>query len=369
MNIIICGGGTAGHITPGISIAETVISKEPDSRILFIGRDGGDENSIVRRRGLELKTIRIQGIERKLTLKNVKSVVSASTALIKARKMIKDFSPDVVIGTGGYVCWPVLKAAQLLNIPTVIHESNVYPGLSTRLLYNKCDRVFLNFPGSEKEFKHRDNLMTVGNPLLNNLITETRQGARKKLGISNSEFLILSFGGSGGSEIINKNVISLMKNYCEKVKKIRHVHATGKRYYTKIKTAYPELTQGHNGCVIYPFIEDISTYLRAADIVICRCGAMTLSEIASAGVVSILIPSPNVTDNHQYKNGKLFVDKGAALMIEETELNERTLLDAVRYLENNALLRQKIKNNLSTFAFNNAKETIYTELKKIIRQK
>lgn len=367
MNLIICGGGTAGHITPGISIAETVISKEPNSKILFIGREGGDENSIIRRRGFELKTIKIQGIARKLTLKNIKSLIGASTALVKSRKIIKDFVPDAVIGTGGYVCWPVIKAAQTLNLPTAIHESNVYPGLSTRLLYNKCDRVFLNFPGSEKEFKNKEKLIVVGNPLLNNLISETRQGARKKLGISNNEFLILSFGGSGGSEIINKNVVSLMKSYCEKLKRIRHVHATGKKYYTKIKTSYPELAQGHNGCIIYPFIEDISTYLRAADIVICRCGAMTLSEIASAGAISILIPSPNVTDNHQYKNGKLFVDKGAALMIEETELNERTLLDAVRYLENNALLRQKMKRNLSTFAVNNAREEIYTELCKIIK--
>lgn len=367
MNMIICGGGTAGHITPGISIAETVISNEPNSRILFIGRESGDENSIIRRRGFDLKTIKIQGISRQSTIKNVKSILTASTALIKSRKIIKEFEPDVVIGTGGYVCWPVLKAAQILNVPTAIHESNVCPGLSTRLLYNKCDRVFLNFPGSEKEFKNKDNLMTVGNPLLSNLICETRQGARKKLGISSGDFLILSFGGSGGSETINKNMITLMKNYCEKSKRIRHVHATGKRYFTKIKTSYPELTKGQNGCIIYPFIEDISTYMRAADIVISRCGAMTLSEIASSGAISILIPSPNVTDNHQYKNGKLFVDKGAALMIEESELNERTLIDAVRYLENNALLRQRMKNNLSSFAVNNAREKIYDELCKITK--
>lgn len=366
MRAIIAGGGTTGHITPGISIAETILSHEKESDILFIGREGGDENGIIKQRGFKLKTLKISGFSRKVTAKNVMSAFHAATALSVSRKIIKEFCPDIVIGTGGYVCWPVLKAAQMAKIPTVLHESNVVPGLCTRMLAPRCTRVFLNFPGSEKELKRNDNVAIVGNPILSGLIHETREGARKRLGISGSEFMILSFGGSGGAELINKHAIALMQNYCMRVGRVRHVHATGKKYYTAIKSAYPALISGRCGCIIYPFIEDMATYMRAADIVICRCGAMTLSELASAGTVPILIPSPNVTDNHQYKNGKLFVDRGAALMIEESELNDRTLTDAVRYLENNPQLRRKMRSKLTEFSTDNSRELIYSQLCHII---
>ena len=368
MRAIIAGGGTTGHVTPGISIAETILAHERDSDILFIGRDGGDENGIIKQRGFALKTLTISGFSRRMTLKNLKNALNAMTSLSTARKIMREFAPDIVIGTGGYVCWPVLKAAQMAKIPTVLHESNVTPGLCTRMLAPRCTRVLLNFPGSENELKRTDNTAIVGNPILSGMLHETREGARRRLGISGSEFMILSFGGSGGAEVLNKHAIALMQNYSTRVGRIRHVHATGRKYYGATKSAYPALVTGRSGCVIYPFIEDMATYMMAADIVICRCGAMTLSEVASAGVVPILIPSPNVTDNHQYRNGKLFVDKGAALMIEEGELNERTLIDAVRYLENNPHLRMKMQQRLREFSTVNSREVIYRHLCEILRQ-
>lgn len=366
MRAIIAGGGTTGHITPGIAIAETIMSNDKNGEILFIGREGGDENGIIKQRGLKLKTLRICGFSRKLTPNNVKNAFYAMAALTEAGRIIREFKPDIVIGTGGYVCWPVLKAAQAAKIPTVLHESNVVPGLCTRVLAPKCTRVFLNFPGSEKELRRADNVAIVGNPVLSDLLRESRESARRRLGISASEFMILSFGGSGGAEILNKHAIALMQNYCMRVPRVRHFHATGKKYYDAIKRAYPTLTTGKGRCVIYPFIEDMATYMRAADVAICRCGAMTLSELASAGTVPILIPSPNVTDNHQYKNGKLFVDKGAALMIEERELNHRTLIDAVRYLENNPNLRIKMRERLKEFSTANSRELIYRHLCEIL---
>ena len=366
MRAILAGGGTTGHVTPGISIAEVILAHEPDSEILFIGREGGDENGMIRQRGFELKTIRISGFSRKITPKNISGAFHAATALASSRKIIKSFAPDVVIGTGGYVCWPVLRAAQMARIPTVLHESNAVPGLCTRLLAPKCTRVLLNFPGSEKGLKRSDNTAIVGNPILSSFTQESREGARRRLGISGADFMILSFGGSGGAEALNKHAIALMQNYCMRVGRIKHVHATGRKYYHTIKGAYPTLARGSAGCIIYPFIEDMSTYMKAADIVICRTGAMTLSEVASAGAVPILIPSPNVTDNHQYKNAKLFVDKGAALMIEESELNDRTLIDAVRYLENNPHLRAKMCERLREFSTENSREVIYRNLREIL---
>ncbi|MBQ8689173.1 MAG: undecaprenyldiphospho-muramoylpentapeptide beta-N-acetylglucosaminyltransferase [Clostridia bacterium] len=366
MKIIISGGGTVGHVTPGIAIAETVLDYDKESKILFIGREGGDENNVIVRHGFAMETLPIHSIERRITFKNIKNAAEIVTSLKKAKKIIKNFSPDVVVGTGGYVCWPVIKAAQSLNIPTVMHESNAYPGLATRMLSKKCDRMLLNFAASAQAFKRKDNLVVVGNPLLNDLINQTKAQARRRLNIPQSSFLIVSFGGSGGADVLNKSIISLMQNYSSKVPRITHIHATGKKYYNQISSEHPKFAKGDNGCYIYPFIDDMPTYLLAADVAICRCGAMTLSEVAKSEVVPILIPSPNVTDNHQYKNGKIFVDANAALMIEEHELNDRTLLDAVRHLESNPMLRKRMTKNLSKFTRANCRQLILDEICSLI---
>ncbi len=368
MRAIICGGGTAGHIMPGIAIAETILKNEPDSKILFVAREGGEENTAITRKGYALKTVKIRGFKRSLSLSNIKTALIAFDAYKSAKKIIKEFKPSAVIGTGGYVCWPVIKAAQRLKIPSLIHESNVFPGLTTKLLASGCSRVLLNFSASEKEFKTKNNIRIVGIPLLDELINETKQSARKRLRIPADSFVILSFGGSGGAKIMNENIIKLMENYSTKLGKIRHFHASGKKYYARIQALHPSLTKGKNGAIIYPYIDDMPIYMRSADIVICRAGAMTLSEVAAAGVVPILIPSPNVTDNHQYKNGKLFADKGAAIMIEEHELSERTLLDAVRYLESNVQIRKSMSESLSRFSSKNSRNLIYSEIKSAIEE-
>lgn len=364
MKVIICGGGTVGHVTPGISIAEIILKKEKDSHVLFVGREGGDENEIIKRRAFPIKTIKIQPFVRRISTQNIKSVSSTLKALNESKKIIKDFSPDLVIGTGGYVCWPVIRAAQRLKIPTVLHESNFSPGLATKALASKCSKVMLHFAQSEEHFKRKDNLVTVGNPIPEAFRSITREEARKKLGLSSNDFFILSFGGSIGAERINQSIISLMNGYSSKKNNVKHLHASGKRYFEQIKTENPLLIKGHNGCKIVPFINEMPLYMKAADTVISRCGAMTLSEIAECGAVPILIPSPNVTGNHQYKNAKVFTDSGAALMIEENELNDRTLLDAVRYLFANKSIREKMKKELEKFKSKNTENIIYDLLKK-----
>ncbi len=365
MNVIICGGGTVGHITPGISIAEIILGAERNSRILFVGREGGEENSVIENRGFRLKTIKISGLSRSLTLKNFKAVSSVISSQRHARRILKEEMPDLVIGTGGYVCWPMIRAAQKEGIPTVIHESNLLPGLATKLLSRKCDKVLLNFKQSEIYFKRKDNLITVGNPLPKEFNTLTREETRKKLGLSKSDFFILSFGGSTGAKLLNESVISLMQSYSAKRKSVKHLHGCGRRYFEDIKNKYPQFVKGRDGCKILPFIEDMPIYMKAADTVISRCGAMTLSEISASETVPILIPSPNVTANHQYKNAKIFTDSGAALMIEESELNERTLLDAVRYLESNTPVRERMKKRLSTFKSSEIEKLILKALKEV----
>ncbi len=363
MKVIFCGGGTVGHLTPAISMAEIILKKDKGSKILFIGRDGGQENEIILKRGFELKTVKMLPFVRRVSMKNFKSASYLAKSVIEAKKIIKDFSPDVVIGTGGYVCWPVIRAAQRLKISTFLHESNYIPGLATKLLAAKCDKVMLHFKQSEEYFKKKKNLVTVGNPLPEAFKNVTRDEARKKLGLSTGDFFILSFGGSIGADKINQSIISLMNGYSTKKSNVKHLHATGKRYFEKIKSENSLLAEGYNGCKIIPFINDMPLYMKAADTVISRCGAMTLSEIAECETVPILIPSPNVTDNHQYKNAKVFTDSGAALMIDESELNDRTLLDAVRYLFTNRGIREKMKKELKKFKSEDSEGAIYNLIK------
>ena len=366
MKIMFCGGGTAGHLTPAIAIAEALLKQNKNTDVLFVCRDGGSENEAVIKKGYEVETINICGFERKLSLKNAQRIFIALRAINQSKKIIKRFSPDAVIGTGGYVTFPVLRAAQKMKIPTVIHESNAFPGLVTKLLSKKCTRVLLNLKGSENEFKNKDNIRIVGNPVREDFFNNDKATARKKIGIAQNEFLISSFGGSGGSEKINNSIIALMNSHSTKSKKIRHIHSCGIKYYEKIKNENPHLITERNGCVIKPYIYDISNVILASDIIISRCGAMTLAEICAAGCASILIPSPNVTNNHQYKNAKLICDRGAAILIEESELNDRVLLDAVRKLETDSDLRKNLSKKISELCVKNSKELIVNEILSII---
>ncbi|MBO7304250.1 MAG: undecaprenyldiphospho-muramoylpentapeptide beta-N-acetylglucosaminyltransferase [Clostridia bacterium] len=366
MRIILCGGGTAGHVSPAVAIAEYCREKDEDAEFLFIGREGGRENDVIEKSGFRLQTLKITGLERKISLTAMKAMLVALRAKRKARSIISGFKPDAVIGTGGYVSWPVIRAAQELNIPTLIHESNASAGLVTRLLAPRCDRVLLNFKGSDKEFKSSDNVRFVGNPVREQFFTTSKADARRKLGIPQRDFLITSIGGSGGSLKINSASVALMKAYSTKNRHVRHIHSCGIKYYDSLKERYPELTNGSDGCIIKPYIEDMPTVMTASDVVVSRCGAMTISELSAAGVAAILVPSPNVTGNHQYKNAKLLCDRGAAIMIEDSEVNERTLLDAVRKLGTDEKLRRSLSTAIKGFHDPSSAELIYRELLGVI---
>lgn len=365
MRIIFCGGGTAGHVSPAIAIAEYLLTQDKNADILFVGREGGEENRIIEKSGFNLQTVNIRGFIRKFTVENFKNLYIALKALNTAKNIIKNYSPDIVVGTGGYVCWPVIRAAQKLGIPTVIHESNACPGLVTKLLSPRCDRVLLNLNGSEKEFKNKDNIRIVGNPVRDEFLTLNKKEARKNLGINSNDFLISSFGGSGGSQKINESIIAFMKSHSTKSKNIHHIHSSGNKYYSEMKQKHPELTKGTNGCIIKPYIDNMPTVMAASDVIISRCGAMTIAEMSAVGACTILIPSPNVTNNHQYKNAKLIEEMGGCILLEEANLCERTLLDTVRRLESDKDLRNSLSNGIRKFYFPDSKKIIYEEIKRL----
>ena len=345
MKVILTGGGTAGHVNPALAIAEELLYRDKQCEILFIGREGGGENSTVERLGLPTKYLKVRGLERRLTLRNLEALRLAIRAKSEAERIIKEFKPDIAIGTGGYVCWPVLRAAASLGVPTLIHESNVSAGLTARALSRKCTAVLLNHRETAGYFPHAKEIITVGNPLRRGFSALNRDNARRALGISMGEVFIVSVGGSGGAKKINDACISVMKNYSSQTRGIKHVHASGKKYFDGIDC--DSFKKGVRGSKIIPYIEDMPLYLGAADIIVTRCGAVTLSEIALVGTPAILIPSPNVTDNHQYKNASLLEKAGAAMMIPEEKLSEETLTDKIRTLaesrERRRLLSEKIK--------------------------
>lgn len=365
MRVLFAGGGTAGHVSPAIAIAEALIKQDKRNEVAFVGRVGGEENNAVISRGYKLYTVNIKGFSRKISVSNIKSACLAFCALERAKRIIKDFSPDVIVGTGGYVCWPVLKSGIRLGIPTALHESNIYPGLVTRRLFRKLSILLLNSDLSLEFLTDINNYRVVGNPVRCGFEKENRAVSRRSLGIKENEFFIVSFGGSLGAQKLNTAALSLMKDFSAGNKNVRHLHATGTRYFEEIIKDFPTLP---DRCAIVPYIDKMPLVLSAADLVISRSGAMTITEIAASGTVSILIPSPTVADNHQLKNAKALSDAGAAVLIEEKDL-ENKLITTVHALYENRNEREKIAAKVLEFHNPHATESIVNEIKALAAKK
>ncbi len=303
-------------------------------------REGGQENEAVQRRGFKVFEFPALGLKRNVRDLFKFCIVTISST-VKCLRKIKEYRPDRIFGTGGYVSFAPAFSGLLLKIPTFIHESNMTPGIVTKVLARLGCRILLNVEETKKHLPKYAKTTTVGNPLLSDF-NISRNIARQRLGISENDIMIISFGGSGGAETMNNIIIQVMKNHSRKKRRIRHIHATGKKYFDEVSAHTPDLTSGINGCKLVPYIEDMPIKLRAADIVISRCGAMTLSEIAVCKVASILIPSPNVTDNHQYKNGAFLEKQSAAILIQEKDLSVEKLTLELTKLEESKHLRNKL---------------------------
>ncbi len=349
MKVILCGGGTSGHVNPALNIAETLKKRDPDTEIMFIGTRRGIESTLVPKAGYPIDFVEVSGFSRKLTLKNVKAACLALTSVSEAKKIIKKFKPDLVIGTGGYVSWPTVKAAAKLNIPTLIHEQNAFPGVTTKMLSKYVNKVCISFGGSEKFFDEsvRDKLILTGNPVI--IDGMTREEARTKLGLSENEPYILSYGGSMGADKVNELAFSLMESYSIP-NNVRHSHAIGRVGIEKFSNIAKEKGfYEHKNLSINEYIYDMSVHQAAADVIICRAGAMTLSELAIRGRAAVLIPSPYVTEDHQYKNAKLLADAGAAFVYRESEVDGKILSDTVSELLSNPNKRRRMEESVKKF--------------------
>ena len=372
MRVLITGGGTGGHVNPALAIANTIKQNDPDAVIAYVGTKRGIENKLVPKAGYPMYYVDVKGIKRSLSPSNIKAAYLALTSPIKAKKIIREFKPDIVVGTCGYVSWPVVKAASQMGIPTALHESNAIAGVAVKMLQKSVDRIYLNFEKTGESLScDRAKLMKVGNPILGGFSSMTREEARKKLGIPDKyKYVILSYAGSMGAEKVNDAVLCLMREFTAKHPEVYHIHATGSIELELCTSQFKEM--GLDKCEnieLCEYIYDMPVRMAAADITINRAGAMTISELAATGKCSIFIPSPNVAENHQYKNAKVLSDAGAAALFEEKELTDgaKPLIEEVEKLlsDEGDELRAERSEKIRQFAVSDANKLIYNDLVKL----
>ncbi len=374
MRVLVSGGGTGGHINPALAIADKIKENNKDAVIEYVGTEKGMEATLVPGAGYKIHYIKVRGFKRKLTFENIDAAIKAVTSVKAAKKLIKEFKPDIVIGTGGYVSWPVLKAAAKMKIPTCIHEQNAFPGVTTRALSKYVDKVMISFEESAQYFEAKQKLTLVGNPVSGKMLSANRDDSRRKLGLSSDEKVILSCGGSLGARPLNEKVYELIRDYSLK-SNVTHFHATGKAGWEVQSALYRELgfkdagedTLKLGNVTVSKYIYNMHELLSACDVEICRAGAMTLSELACMGKAAVIIPSPYVTNNHQYKNAKVLYDKGACVLIEEKDLNAKDLTENVRKLLEDDTYRKNMQNAVRTFAVTDTLDRIYDIVKKLAK--
>ena len=363
MRIIFAAGGTGGHINPALAAAGEIRERFPDAEILFIGTKDKMEAKLVPAAGFKFKTIEISGFYRQLSLKNIKrNLVTLSHLLSsskEAKKIILDFKPDVVVGFGGYVSGPVVRMAAKLGIHTAIHEQNAYPGITNKALAKEVDKVMLTVEKAKEYLEAKNPPVVTGLPVRGEILRADRGVSRAELGIRDNQKLILSMGGSLGAEAINNAMVELIaENHCNK--NLYFLHATGQFGLwvpDKLREKGVDPDKEDN-VEIREYIADMARCMSAADIVICRAGASSLSEIEALGKASILIPSPNVAENHQYHNAMALTQKDAAVLIEEKDLNAESFGKVFSSLINDEGRIKTLSENAKKLAITDAKEKI-----------
>lgn len=373
MKILFACGGTAGHINPGLSVAAAIRQRYPDAVIRFAGNPDGMEARLVPAAGFDFVPFRAMGIQRRLTpyniYRNFKSVGLLLTAERRAAKVIEAFEPDIVVGTGGYVSGPIVLKAAKLGIKAVTQEQNAFPGVTTKLLAKHVDKVLLAVEKAKEYLPEGAKWTVTGNPVRPDVLTASRQEARSRMGIPDNQLCLLSFGGSLGAQRVNEAVADVMAWHAASGQ-IRHIHATGQygvellpRLLEERKVDY----KSNPNLDIREYIDDMPACLAAADLVICRAGAITLSELQAAGRASILIPSPNVAENHQYHNAMVLVDRGAALILEEKDLTGQKLTGMVRELARDRDRLRLLGENAKKMAITDANDKIVREIMALLR--
>ncbi len=343
MKVLLTGGGTGGHIYPALAIIEEIKKQHPNASFLYVGTKSGLEHEVVVKEGIPFQMIDVKGFTSKQIVKKVLTVKKAAVAVLESIKIAKAFKPDLVIGTGGYVAGPMVLGAALSGYKTAIHEQNVFPGKTNKLLSKFVNRVYLSYEESAKYFPNKEKLVWTGNPVRKEFEALQKEDCRKALGLEKDTFLVVSFGGSGGAKRINDTML-LVLNYFKNDPKVKLFHVTGKCYYEKFVKCIDQsgLSLGKN-TEVKDYLFDIPKYLCAADLVIGRSGATTLSELLAVKTPSVLIPSPNVAEDHQTYNAKEMVRLGVSQMIQESELSDHMIIDFINTSRENPVTLNEMK--------------------------
>lgn len=369
MKVVIAAAGTGGHINPGIAIANKVKEMENESEVLFIGTSRGLENDLVPRSGYELKTINAYGIERKLTLQNIKRIYYTMKSIGEAKKIIREFGADVVIGTGGYICMPVIIAASQMEIPTLLHESNAYPGVSVKLLSKKVNTVLVGFDDAKERLPKAKKVVVTGNPTKikkKQFSSIQKADIIKNMELKNDMPIVLAFGGSQGAQSINESFINIIES--NKNKNYQIMWAAGPSQYEEIKEKLKKSGIDINNIEnvkIVPYIYNMEEVMNVVDLVVCRSGAMTITEISIIGKPAIFIPFPYATENHQEYNARVLEKVGAAKIILNKDLNADILNQEIESIVSHRDILEEMSKKANNIATCDATNKIYHEIELI----
>jgi len=329
MRVVLTGGGTGGHIYPAVAIGRQLQRENPGTELLYIGSASGLESRIVPKLGIPFETIEISGFKRKLSLDNVRTVIRFLRAVRRSKALLRGFRPDVVVGTGGYVCGPVVYAAARLGIPTLIHEQNVEPGMANAFLSRYADAIAVSFPESKARFRRGRRILHTGNPCATNVLHADKKKGYASLGIPDGSRVVLVVGGSRGARALNEAVPGIAAAV-SRLDGVWLVAVTGDVHYEQMKARLDRLPEDQTRRLrVVPYLDNMPEVLAASSLIISRAGASMIAEITALGVPSILVPSPNVTHNHQEANARSLADAGAAVMMLERELTGPKLAGTV----------------------------------------
>lgn len=373
MKVIIAAAGTAGHINPGLAIAEKIRKEEKHSEVIFIGTTRGLENDLVPRAGFKLKTIDAYGLSKKLSIENIKKLYKTFKGYGEAKRIIKEFKPDIVIGTGGYICGATISAAHNLNIPTMLHESNAFPGKAVKMLAKKTNTILISFIDAKTRIKNAENIVYTGTPVK---IVRRNYGINEKLkiikdmGLSESKPIVLIFGGSQGAQRINEAILGILKNKLNKNYQI--MWATGPKQYDIIKEKLQDESISINNienAKIIPYIYNMEEAMNVSNLIVSRSGAMTITEIANLGKPSILIPLPNVSGDHQLYNAKVLENVEAAKIILNNELDDKKLNSQIEEIVLDRNKEMQMSRNALKVSTNDVEDKIYSQIVKLVNKK
>ena len=370
MKVIIAAAGTGGHINPGIAIANKIKKEQPGSEIMFIGTTRGLENDLVPRAGYELKTIDAYGLSKKINLDNIKKMLKTLKGFSQAKKIVKGFNPDIVIGTGGYICGAVITAAHSLKIPTVLHESNAFPGKAVRLLAKKTDTILIGFEEAKNRIKNAKNIVLTGTPVKikkQNISEEQKRKILIDMGMDNLKPILLVFGGSQGAKAINDAMLKIIKNKSNVSYQI--IWAAGPKQYDIIKEELEKSNININNTKdvkIFPYIYNMEEIMNICDLVICRSGAMTITEVSIVGKPAIFVPLPNVSEDHQEYNARVLEKVGAAKIVLNEDLQHINLNNVITELITDKSMLENMGKNANKIAQKDVEDKIYKEIENLL---